>query len=178
MSLSCIEAIKQRRSIRQYSTKEVPREVLMEIIQSALRAPSAGNLQPWHIYVVTDQQKKIALAQAALGQRFVQEAPVVLVVCAEPERSAARYGARGRELYCLQDTANLTYAIMLAATSYGLGTCWVGAFQEQGVQETLGLDSGRRPVAIIPVVILKNRGGKTTAWCGRNREFRRRTGVE
>jgi nitroreductase len=70
-----------------------------------VRAPSAGNVQPWHFYAVRDAHLRQALAAAAFGQSFVAQAPLVIVVCADADRSATRYGDRGRTLYCFQDTA-------------------------------------------------------------------------
>jgi nitroreductase len=108
-------------------------------------------MQPWHFVIVRSPRIKQALASAAYGQRFVTQAPVVIVVCADPERSAARYGSRGRDLYCLQDTAAATEHILLAATALGLGTCWVGAFDEAVAARALALPADLRPVAIVPV---------------------------
>ena len=102
------EAIKERRSIRRYvQGRDVPAETVEQLLQAAIAAPSAGNRQPWHFVVVRDSETKQGLAEAA-GQRFVAQAPVVIVVCANPARSASRYGQRGSELYCLQDTAAAT----------------------------------------------------------------------
>jgi len=76
---------------------------------------------------------------------------MVIVVCANQIRSGRGYGARGVNLYCLQDTAAATQNIHLAATALGLATCWVGAFKEEEAKKTLNLPEGVRPVAIIPV---------------------------
>lgn len=144
-------AIERRCSIRRFTPEEVSPATVQKILEVAIRAPSAGNRQPWHFIVVRNAAVKEALAQAAYGQDFVAEAPVVIVVCAEPERSAARYGTRGRELYCLQDTAAATEHILLAATALGLGCCWVGAFDEKAAARALALPSQLRPVAMIPI---------------------------
>jgi nitroreductase len=101
--------------------------------------------------VVREQATKRALAQAALNQWFISEAPVVVVVCADPERSAARYGDRGRHLYSFQDTAAATENLLLAAVASGLGACWVGAFDEVAASRALGLPAHLRPVAIVPI---------------------------
>lgn len=101
--------------------------------------------------MITDAGLRRELAAAALRQSFVAEAPVCIVICAEPERSARIYGARGRTLYCLQDTAAAAQNLLLAATALGLGTCWVGAFEEERVRACLELPGNLRPVAIIPV---------------------------
>jgi len=143
--------IERRRSIRAFDPAELSPETVKQLLEAAIRAPSAGNRQPWQFIVVRHDEVKQRLAEAAYGQSFVAQAPVVIVVCAEPERSAARYGVRGRELYCLQDTAAATTHILLAATALGLGACWVGAFDEAAAAQALGVDASLRPVALVPV---------------------------
>jgi nitroreductase len=146
------EVVEARRSVRRFDVeRDVPQQMVKRILRAALRAPSAGNLQPWYFVVVRRPQVKEALALAAWGQLFVSQAPVVLVVCAEPDRSATRYRERGAELYCLQDTAAAAEHILLAATALGLGACWVGAFDEEEAARALNLPDNLRPVAIIPL---------------------------
>ncbi len=145
------KAINTRRSVRRFAPSEVSASTVKKLLEAAVRAPTAGNMQPWHFIVVRSSEVKQALASAAYEQGFVAQAPVVIVVCADPERSAARYGSRGRDLYCLQDTAAATDHILLAATALGLGTCWVGAFDEAAVARALALPTEWRPVAMVPV---------------------------
>lgn len=145
------DAIKARYSVRRFAATNVAAEVVERLVELATWAPSAGNLQPWRFVAVRDPARKAALAEAAWGQRFVAQAPVVVVICADPERSAARYGDRGRTLYCLQDTAAATQTFLLAAAAQGIGSCWVGAFDEEEVRRVLGLTEGLRPVAIVPL---------------------------
>ncbi len=141
----------RRRSIRVFRPEPVPPELLEEVLEAARWAPSAGNLQAWEVAVVFDPELRYRLARAALDQDFIAQAPCVLVVSALPTRSALRYGRRGRELYCLQDAALAAGYLMLAACALGLGTCWVGAFDEDGVREITGLPRDHRPVAVIPL---------------------------
>jgi SagB-type dehydrogenase family enzyme len=96
---------------------------------------------------------KKKLAESALNQNHVNDAPVVIVVCADEKRSSMGYGTRGRTLYCLQDTAAATQNILLTAYSLGLGTCWIGSFNEDEAREALNAPEGVRPVAMIPVGI-------------------------
>ena len=88
---------------------------------------------------------------AALDQKFIEEAPVVIVVCANETRSSRRYGSRGVALYCLQDTAAAIQNMLLTACALDLGTCWVGAFREEDARRILNIPEGVRPVALIPV---------------------------
>lgn len=146
------QVIDERHSVRAFDPDaEVSPETVERLLQAAVRSPSAGNRQAWHFYVVRAAAARQGLAAAAYGQDFVAQAPVVIVVCADPEQSAARYGGRGRELYCLQDTAAATTHILLAAVALGLGGCWVGAFDERQAAHVLDLPARHRPVAILPI---------------------------
>lgn len=144
------EVIKNRHSIRAFQSKKIDRGKIQKILELTNRAPSAGNLQAYEIFLVKDEKKKSALAEAAFGQKFVAEAPVVFVFCANPSRSAARYGARGRDLYSIQDATIAATFAMLAATDLGLASCWVGAFDEKEVKKILGVKD-LKPIAILPV---------------------------
>ena len=150
-NLEVFEAIRGRRSIRAFESREVPEELVERLIEAARWAPSAGNIQPWEFIIVKKPEIKRKLAEAALGQSFIEEAPVVIVVCADEVRSTQGYGMRGKTLYCIQDTAAAAQNIHLAAYSMGLGTCWVGAFREDEARKVLKTPAGIRPVAIIPV---------------------------
>jgi len=146
-----IRYVLERHSVRDFLRKPVEPEDV-EILMEALRwAPSAGNMQPWFFYVVTNAEVKAGLAAAAYGQEFVAEAALVFVVCAEPERSAATYGSRGRELYCYQDTAAAVENLLVVANMLGYGACWVGAFNEKAARKVLDIPKELRPVAIVPV---------------------------
>ncbi len=150
IELEFFEVIGRRRSVRAYSPKPVEEEKLTKIFQAANMAPSAGNLQAYQVYAMHDLTKRKALAHAAFDQDFIIEAPVCLVFCADPARSATKFGERGRELYSIQDaTIAGTYA-MLAATDQGLATVWIGEFDEDEVRGVVGAES-LRPVAMFPV---------------------------
>jgi nitroreductase len=146
------EVIASRQSVRQFQPdREVSDEHVQALLEAATRAPSAGNVQPWHFCAVRDAALRQSLAGAAFGQSFVAQAPLVIVVCADAERSAARYGDRGRALYCLQDTAAAITNIQLTAVDLGLGSCWVGSFDETLAAEVLALPANLRPIAILPI---------------------------
>ena len=149
--MDVFEAIKGRRSIRAFKKREVLDEDVAKLVDAAVWAPSAGNIQPWEFIIIRKPELKRAIVQAAWEQSFIEEAPVVIVVCANENRSSQRYDDRGKTLYSLQDTAAAIQNIHLAAYSLGLGTCWIGAFKEQEVRQILKVPPGIRPVAIVPV---------------------------
>jgi nitroreductase len=145
------EVVKARHSVRAFEKKPVEEEKIRRIIEAINLAPSAGDLQAYEVVVVKDPMLKDKLAKAAFGQNFVSEAPVCFVFVAYPERSSKKYGRRGSELYCIQDAAIATTYAMLAATSLGLSSTWVGAFDEEPAARAVGATGGKRPVAILPV---------------------------
>lgn len=145
------EMIRERRSIRAFTDKEISEGDAELLVEAACLAPSAGNRQPWEFVIVRDEKNKRRLAEAAYGQYFIAEAPIVFVVCADPGRSASRYGRRGTELYCLQDTAAAVQNLLLTAKANGLGSCWIGAFDEVRAAEVVGAPKDVRPIAIVPV---------------------------
>lgn len=145
------DAIMKRRSIRRFEKKPVDDKLIGVILYMATQAPSAGNIQEWEFVVVKDEEQKKKLAKAALSQDFIAEAPVVIVVCANLARTSLRYGKRGETLYGIQDTALAIQNMMLAAQGLGLGSCFVGAFEEDTVSNIIELPDNLRPVAIIPI---------------------------
>jgi nitroreductase len=149
--MDVLEAIKGRRSVRAYKNRDVSAETVKKLIEAAVWAPSAGNIQPWEFVIVRNSQTKELLARAALNQSFIHEAPVVVVACANETRSFQGYGLRGKTLYCIQDTSASVQNMLLTAYSFGLGTCWVGAFKEEEVTRILQIPEGARPVAIVTI---------------------------
>lgn len=149
-AVDCFEVIRKRRSVRVFTSQMVDEPLLGQILAAANAAPSAGNLQAYEIFVFTNRADRRALAEAALQQMFVAQAPVVLVFCANPERSAGRYRERGVRLYCVQDATIACTFAMLAATALGLATVWVGAFDDAAVASIVGRED-LKPVAILPM---------------------------
>ena len=148
--MDVLEAIKGRRSIRRFQDREIEKEKIDLLIEALIWAPSAGNLQARRFFFVTNPEIKRALSEAALGQRFVAKAPLTVVACTDA-RIGNVYGHRGLNLYAIQDVACSLMNMMLLAHSLGLGTVWVGAFDEARVSEILSLPEALRPVALVPV---------------------------
>ena len=145
------DVVKARHSVRLYSDRPVPDESVRRILETANRAPSAGNLQAYEIYVIQKQEHRNALSRAANGQEFLSQAPLVLVFCTHAQRSEERYGRRGVSLYRTQDATIACTFSMLAAAAIGLGTVWVGAFDEDAVREVVAAPTGIIPIALLPI---------------------------
>ncbi len=149
--MDTLEAIQTRKSIRAFTNQDLTDDQITTLLKAMIAAPSAGNKQPWRIYVVRDEIIKRKLAIGANEQHFIKEAPVIFVVCRVPEESGVRYRNRGRNFYSIQDTAAMTQNLLIAATAMGLGTCWVGAFNESAIMTALECPQGILPVSIVPV---------------------------
>jgi len=139
VKMDVFEAVQKRRSIRAYESTPVPKAVLEKILEAARLAPSAGNVQPWHFIVVTDAGKRERLAESILV-RFLKEAPVVIVGCGDQKASPKWF---------MVDVAIAMQNMVLTATSEGLGTCWIGIFNESKVKELLKIPEKFRVVALL-----------------------------
>lgn len=154
------EVVAKRRSVRHFNARlNVAREDIDKLLQAAVSAPTAGNIQPWRFWVLESEEARERLA-AALHQRWAAAAPVVIVVGVDPRPCSARYGDRGEQLYAIQDTAAAATHMLLAAVDLGLASCWIGAFDERAVKHAVGIPDPISPVAILPVGYSAESAGK------------------
>ena len=145
--MDVFEAIKTRKSVRAFQDKPVPEDALQQILEAARLAPSASNRQEWRFVVVRDAETRKQLIDVARGQQFVGEAPVVLACCAETDEHVM---ACGHLCYPI-DVAIAIDHITLCATALGLGTCWIGAFDEAKARAVLGIPDDIRVVELLPL---------------------------
>lgn len=149
--MNILEIMKKRRSIRGYQQKKIPKDLISQLKEAIIWAPSAGNLQARKFYFVYNDQTKQKLAESAHGQGFISDAPLLIVACADLEKISIRYGERGKNIYTICDVAASLQNLMLLATELGLGTCWIGAIDEEEVKGILDLSQNLKPIAIVPV---------------------------
>jgi nitroreductase len=142
IAMDVFEAVQKRHSVRSYESTPVPDEKLERILEAARLAPSAGSIQPWHFIVVTDREKREALAKSGRFARFLAESPVAIVGCGDQKASPNWYGV---------DVAIAMQNMVLTATAAGLGTCWVGSFNEGRVRSLLNVPERFRVVALLAV---------------------------
>lgn len=181
-NLTTKEAIEARRSIRKFKTDPVPDECLRELLEAARLAPSGCNAQPWRFKIVKDPETRLKLAQAGYNQKFIAEAPVVIVGCADIQgyldgsasgiQDLGKTGAVEEHIVNMLSgrindqrsstveqigpriAFNVAIAIehiILRALDFGLGTCWVRAFQPESVKELFGWPENILVVALIPL---------------------------
>ncbi len=139
--------IKVRRSIRSYSNKEVEDEKINYVLESARLAPSWGNGQCWHFIVIKDKKIIKDLSRTSIINQWLKKAPIVIVACGDPKQS----GLRNNINYFIVDVSIALEHIILAATDKGLGTCWIGGFNEKKVKIILGIPEHIRVIALTPL---------------------------
>lgn len=145
--MDVFDAIRLRKSVRKFLNKAVEQDKLAAILEAGRLAPSASNRQEWRFVVVSDGETKRRIAEAANNQTFVGEAPVVIVACAVTDGHVTRCG---QACYPI-DVAIALDHMTLAAVESGLGTCWIGAFDENRVKQILGVPAEVRVVALMPL---------------------------
>ncbi|VVB54532.1 malonic semialdehyde reductase RutE [uncultured archaeon] len=140
-------AIRTRRSIRAYDPREVEEEKLVRVLESGRLSPSASNRQERRFIVIRDAGTRKALSEAARNQKFLAEAPVVIVACSVEKEYVMSSGQLAYPI----DTAIAVDHMTLAAVEEGLGTCWIGAFDEKKVKEILNIPDEIRVVTLLPI---------------------------
>lgn len=145
--MNVFDAIRTRKSVRKFLDKPIEGKVLVAILEAGRLAPSASNRQEWRFVVVENTASKVKLAKAANNQSFVGEASVVIVACAVTDEHEMKCGQMCYPI----DVAIALDHMTLAAVELGLGTCWIGAFDESEVKAILGIPSDVRVVALLPL---------------------------
>jgi nitroreductase len=140
-----MDVIRRRRSIRKYRTDPVSQEDVDYVLEAARLAPSWANSQCWQFVVVTDPKVKAALAES--GGSWTAHAPTIIVACADPTKP----GTKNDQPYYMLDIGIAMEHLILAATERGLGTCWIGGFDERVAKEAIGVPDGIRLVAFTPL---------------------------
>ena len=140
-------AISQRSSVRAYKTTDVEDDKLKKILEAARLSPSASNRQDWKFVVVKSKETKKKLAKAAFGQSFIGEAPVVIVACGTDSKAVMGCGQPTHTV----DVSIACAFMILQAHELGLGTCWIGAFNEHETKKILNIPENIRVVAVIPL---------------------------
>jgi nitroreductase len=137
-----------RRSVRSFARKDIPEEALRRILEAARVAPSACNFQPWRFIVVKDAAMKAKLAAASKGQSSVAAAAVVIVCCGKKYKNP--YNWMGPVLY-LVDVAIAIDHMTLAARNEGIGSVWIGAFDQEPIRKLLAIPADHDVVMLLPL---------------------------
>ncbi|NSW57986.1 MAG: nitroreductase family protein [Armatimonadetes bacterium] len=143
-----LKEIWERASVRRYKPDPVPEDALEEILRAAMHAPTANNVRPWHIVVVTDAETRRKLSEVHQWAGFCAESPVVLAFCGDPAKS---------EHWWIEDCCAAVENAMIEAVSHGLGTCWIGIRgseatgmqREDLVRDVLGIPDSIRVLALV-----------------------------
>ncbi len=146
-----LDIIKGRRTVMHFLPQFVSWDNIAKIIDAARHAPSSGNVQNWKFIIVAEPNLKHTVAKSAHEQYEIAQAGVLIVVCAEPEKAERYYGSRGDRFYSVQNCAAAIQNMLLEAHSLGLGSRWVGAFDEEELKSILSIPEEVSPQAIVAI---------------------------
>lgn len=147
--MKVLDVIQKRRSVRKYKENPISEKALMRVLEAARLAPSGKNFQPWKFIIIKDKALKEKLAQASAGQFFMAEAPIIIVGCGFPDNCYAHMG-RYMKSWSVDVTIALEHLI-LQAQEEGLGTCWIGSFEEEEVKAILNIPENVKVLALTPL---------------------------
>jgi len=146
--MDAIHAILTRRSIRKYSGGTIPGEIITELLNAGMHAPTARNYQPWHFIVVNDRETMDRLAAAHPYAKMLKEASLAILVCGDRT-------IQNEVGYIMQDCSAATQNIMLAAHALGLGSVWLGMYPREerilSVSKVLEIPDHILPAALISI---------------------------
>jgi len=143
------EVIRTRRSVRKFKTDDIPDEVLNRVLDAARIAQSGNNWQPWKYIVIRNRERMKEMLPVCGGRSFIAEAPVLVVACGE--RLTVNRGGYMGDLSMLVDVSISFDHLTLAARAEGLGTCWIGSFNNDGVKKYLNIPDDVQVVALTPM---------------------------
>lgn len=144
------DVLYSRRSTRSFTDRPVTKSEIHSMLDAAIHAPNACNMQSWYYYVLTDPQIKSRLASEGICAPWVAEAPVIFVICTDAENLSERFGDRG-ETFAIQDTALSAENLLLCATDMGLAGCIIGAFDEEKCRALLSVPKKLGIAMLVPV---------------------------
>ena len=139
--MSPIDLILTRRSVRQYEDKDIPEDVMTQILEAGRQAPSAVNKQPIHFIIVKDHELSNKFSNMPFNG-FIKDAPAVIVGCADVKSLLT-----GK--WAVVDATIAMQNMVIAAWALGVGSCWIGAFDENKVKESLKIPDKWKVVALL-----------------------------
>ena len=142
------EVLKERKSVRKFKNLDVPWYIISECLEAAIEAPSSGNVQNWRFTFVRNRATIEKIAKLCDEQYWLLKAPVLIVVCSDLVKIKRLFGVRGEALYAVQNCAAAIENMLLKSHELGLGTAWIGAFDEDKLREILDIGASARPQAI------------------------------
>jgi nitroreductase len=145
-----MDVLENRRSIRKFFPKPIEMEKIGILVTAASKAPSVGDLQPWKFIVVTKAAKLQAIADACPFERWLYQAPLVIVVCSMEEKVEQYYPGMGR-LWAAQSCAAAAQNLLLTCVELDLAGCWVSSFETEKIKEVLHVPTGIEPHILIGI---------------------------
>jgi nitroreductase len=145
------DVMTKRRSVRKFLEVPLDWELVGQVCEAGRLAPTAGNVQDVRFCVVQDPGQREKIAEACYKQFWIANAPVIIVIGVEPQKTEQFYGQRGKELYASHNAAAAAMQMILAAEALGLSTCWVGAFEDHQLKRAIEMPDNMQAHIVLPI---------------------------
>ena len=171
-----LDLVQKRRSVRRYSDRPVAKEDVLKCLEAARLAPSGCNSQPWHFIVIDEPELRERVAGRIFSglydmNKFAQKAPVLVAVVSEKESFLASFGGQVRDTrYCLVDVGIACEHLVLQAQELGIGSCWIGWFDEKALKEELKISKNKKIDIVISLGYPAQISGEARPVSGRPEE--------
>lgn len=171
-----LELVQKRKSLRRYSDRPVAKEDVLKCLEAARLAPSGCNSQPWHFIVIDEPGLRKRVAERIFSglyemNKFAKNAPVLVAVVSEKEKFLASFGGQVRDTrYCLVDIGIACEHLILQAQEIGIGSCWIGWFDEKALKEELRISKNKKIDIVISLGYPAQINGEARPISGRPEE--------
>ncbi len=148
--MDVISAIASRGTTYKFLSKDVSEEIVVNLIESAVKAPVAGGIREYEFIIVTDRSKKEELSKISLTPN-IESSPFIVVVICDKSKMDAVFDEEESEIFCVENAALAIENLLLTATSYGLGSAWIATLQQESIKKLLGIPSKYIVRGVIPI---------------------------
>ncbi len=152
------DAITKRRTVYSFLDKEISEDVILKLIDSAVRSPTAGGIREYEFIIVTNADLKSQISKISLTPH-IDSAPIIIVVICDKSKMDAVFDEEDSETFCVENAALAIENLLLMASSYGLGSAWIATLQQEEVKKLLAIPEKYKVRGIIPIGYVKEEDG-------------------
>ncbi|MCL4372908.1 nitroreductase family protein [Candidatus Parvarchaeota archaeon] len=151
------DAINKRRTVYSFLDKEVSEDIILRLIDSAVRSPTAGGIREYEFIIVTNPDQKLKISKISLTPH-IDSAPLMIIVICDKSKMDAIFDKDDSETFCVENAALAIENLLLVASSYGLGSAWIATLQQDEVKKLLAIPQKYKVRGIIPIGYIKEEG--------------------
>lgn len=148
------DAITKRKTVYSFLDKEISEDVILKLIDSAVRSPTAGGIREYEFIIVTNADLKSEISKISLTPH-IDSAPIIIIVICDKSKMDAVFDEEDSETFCVENAALAIENLLLMASSYSLGSAWIATLQQEEVKKLLAIPEKYKVRGIIPIGYVK-----------------------